>query len=1771
MPNPIKLLNVVQTYFNVTIDIDSNGGQILNNLTITEPPDVDKGIAVVDNMAFSLTSKGISVHTVQSEDALVFNLPVDMNLEYRLVEPDSTHSCPRVELKLVPLSVTIPFLRPAKISDGMLQPDEDLNKVQLQFPDLLLVVTVSGNSSATLAPSQNPTGSQVVTMNPAYAFFGPGTTLGFGFQELDLNLTGPGEPEIKVPMAEIYVAPPGIPALAMNGSGQELCLGLGGSGFSGKFKLISRSDTNASAPLRPEFLKNMETNVHLKHNKVTLIELKGEIDLSGELKSRIDLEEDQPNIDYVMNLKLDKGWQAELSLSSSEGKGYLWRTQATNSNASPLPRNTLGAYAVFSPILVPNLPNPNHSGYVDLALSIGAASGLAASQLISTQSITLYGGELRIHDPDGKNPEAFLFFDLETEMNLNVMVGSTKLLATRRPLKVRHKAIGLRLEFESGSPLQLHPVFDPAQGFSLDLSDPGLFDIIPGGLGDIVQPERARIAREKQSNKSSLNFEVDLVLSADLGVVTVDQSSIRVPLFPPHLPPTITALGVHIDVPGALAGGGYLKLLQKGGFSGSLDVSLPSPLGLRVAAGLSIEKGLDEGTQKQVTAVLSTFDLEMPVPIPIANSGLGLFGFLGLFAMHYMRNQSTTETALDWYEKAKGNATDITQWEVKANAWALGLGAVIGTVEGGFLVNAKGMIVIELPGPSFLILMNASILEQRPPTKTKPDEPLKTGEYLATIEIRPQDFLRMGILINYETIKPLLEVRVPVEAYFDFQDSNNWNLDVGKISAMASVKFLKVLRADGYLEIHGNGIQDFPPGPLSGFSVAAGVRAAFKWGPEDIGLFLKVAAQADVGISFKPLLIIGDMALRGELHLFIVSIEASAAAKVIISPPDEFFISANVCGSVDFFFFEVDGCVTLELGSDPSKPKAEPLVRALSLHSRSLQALLQGSGVDRPVDGGLGEVVSDGGGHLPVVPIDAIPVLQMEMRPNVDSGCKFFNETIFPPKLPMPGGWVRRGERFYRYIVKSIQLDGIDAHGHPLNPVVEEGDTPTVWWDRSSNSEDDTNVQLALLNWIPDPTPAAAERNTSLDKRICRRWGDVCAEVAAPTSVLWTFLQSTAGRSIGGWKLQGLAWPDALGTFRSSQPDVHLQVTEPWRSGNTLADALMKVTPAYVFPMERKPGRFLVAPTTGLELKPIISDDLQFWELIQALQLKKFDSLADAIRLKSNGLRAVRLLLYVNPALTKDGVLVVRALDAAGKKIIEIDLRDAKVIHDVKDLPKKWNDPTGPWKSLTEWVSGWLFRKNEPHLVLVEADLPERTAQIEIGLNEEYENEGEGTKWALLIIEGTPEEEVQRYSFDNETRNQQINIVNGALGTDSSKVALLRPNATYSVSITYNVEVANDDGHGSPIKDDKLTENGKSQQFSFKTDNKPPERLDPWILATDPGPDQNLFFYGDLLRVVFATNATRKLFLAYKRELFAVVKAASGRDPQKEQGKFDGSKVKLGTSVIKPVGIAPVVMPPFESALRKALPKSQDGVEPCIDSTQQTNRHEVITLKMKLEPLTNYILDLEAHPTLGDSSYPLFRRNFSTSRYESFMAFAADLQQTLVVHRRVANAAPITDLAGKNLGTMALQIHDQDFEDVLREVRWGDLALPREPRLTVIWQDGVGSMPPQPIGMLIETTEPLWRWRDVPQEVTDEDGNYYQLQPQPWLDVFETPIDGAVVSRLVASTGGCRTMIIFNSAARGGTLSLSLRRYHHSLFEGDNSVETAALQVVNLAKAPWEV
>ena len=59
---------------------------------------------------------------------------------------------------------------------------------------------------------------------------------------------------------------------------------------------------------------------------------------------------------------------------------------------------------------------------------------------------------------------------------------------------------------------------------------------------------------------------------------------------------------------------------------GQIDLTIV-PIHVRVAAGVGVAN-LTEGS-RQATGVIVALEVEFPVAIPLANSGLGIYGFLG--------------------------------------------------------------------------------------------------------------------------------------------------------------------------------------------------------------------------------------------------------------------------------------------------------------------------------------------------------------------------------------------------------------------------------------------------------------------------------------------------------------------------------------------------------------------------------------------------------------------------------------------------------------------------------------------------------------------------------------------------------------------------------------------------------------------------------------------------------------------------------------------------------------------------------------------------------------------------------------------------------------------------------------------------------------------------------------------------------------------------------------------------------------------------------------
>lgn len=824
--------------------------------------------------------------------------------------------------------------------------------------------------------------------------------------------------------------------------------------------------------------------------------------------------------------------------------------------------DALGSVMLLAPIIgvaVGATDPGSASSYAVLGGTIVGAAAIGAAGFLQTEKITLYGGELRFRqfippaDPVGFS-DAGVLFDYAVEFGVDVpSLG----IGTTRPLKVRYRAIGFNLNFQGGG---YQPIFDTSKGYELDLSDPGLF-ALPAPIDNVLKIFAARIAKV-----NPLTVELDLGMKVDLGVVTIDRFKVKIPVDPFGVP-TILPSGISVDIPHVLVGSGCVNIVEPpaapagqeqpgfGGIEGTFDVSLV-PIGLRIAASFGLRPISDAASGRKATAVFLGLIVDLPAPIPLAQSGIGIYGFSGLFAMHYKRLESdpdptdATGPAILWLKAAGGEPAKlfnngVALWGPELDRWSFGVGIMLGTTEGGFLVNLRGMFVLELPGPRILVFVKILVVQVMP--DLAPGNDLTVGILgVIDLDIARRSFT-LGIIVDLE-IQEIVSLTVPVELFTALDDLKNWHLYIGTFGAPASATVLDIVRGFGYVMIAGHEITGWPGygqlRNLPGIAMAAGIGASVVFGDESIGLYLKVSARADVAVSFSPrLLLVGRIQLDGELRIFIVSV--GAHGRLDVEAPDPTHIRGEICGHVDFFFFSVEGCVSVEIGPSPPDPPPPSIVRNVWLQSHA-PVITAGQGGDRPIDASLGDAVPTGGSAtLPIVAIDSVPVVQFLTAPTVSSALSTFTQPLAaPPTLP-PGGWVTLGgNRRVTYELTAITLTG----GTPL--FTAGVGAPKATWrpDPTASSASGTAaVDLALFSNVPLMGARALERSTRLDVIVDGVFGGICTPTAPPAAVLWTFCRQPLGPSGVGWELHGDAWPDPPGTARSTPVDVDLRVNEPAR------------------------------------------------------------------------------------------------------------------------------------------------------------------------------------------------------------------------------------------------------------------------------------------------------------------------------------------------------------------------------------------------------------------------------------------------------------------------------------------------------------------------------------------------------------------------------------------------------------------------------------------------
>lgn len=982
-------------------------------------------------------------------------------------------------------------------------------------------------------------------------------------------------------------------------------------------------DLPPDEPEPPDWFRSVAVKVRIVKNSFVALEVSGAIDFATAAEQRMQqgilLDPSPPAqppvvndgvlvdnpadgiVDYRILVQVDDAaqvWTVSAALGADPADvdglllaGALPGQVMAESNAA---LNMLGITTAMAPVLASTAPDNPLDGDVGALVLTGTAlaipSAMAALGWLRVQRVILYGGELVVRDrPTG--PEVNMFFDVETNISIDIAIGGGDPILSipdTNPLKVRYKSVGVRMGYtpETGDRFQFRPVFDSSKGYTIGVDGPGGLQV-NGPLSRILKVLAARVARQ-----NPMTFEIDLGFSVDLGVISVDRARVRVPIHPSGTP-ELTAMAASIDIPAVLRASGYLEIGSTPGpnggeigeVRGGLDLTLV-PIKLRIKAEIAVAN-IPESEGGPATGVVVSIEVTFPAPIPLGSSGLGLLGVLGLFAMHYGRNVTDAHMqeptpALAWLEATGGNPTRLSGdggedfWTPQIGNWAFGVGAVLGTAEGGVIFNLKGVFLLEIPGPRILLMMKAAMLTPPPAVEGLEEA---GGSLLAVIDLDAgRGTLSIGIVAEYGA-EPLVKVRIPVEAFWNLKNRREWHIFLGRADDPIHAEVIMVFEGSGYFMISGKGFPEldlFEEKITDRLGIAVGMHVELIWGSREVRIYASVAGGFDALMGFDPFFLRGKLVFRGELRLIIISISAYAGLDVWIgedpgSGQDVARLEGEICGKIDLFFFEIEGCVDFAMGDHP-EPPIPPLIDRLTAVSRS-PALLAGSGADAPIDAVLSTAIRQGDGAAPVagdfaepldageddtrprrIPIDAVLSLSLTAPPRQSSfdvlGASF--DTHAPGSKV--DGYTKRGTSRVYYELTGVAL---------VEGELTDGDVPATWWDTAPEMSDPEITQLALLTYTPFPFSSAIERSEFLSQIVTDRWGTVCHEPAPAAPVLWAFHRETLGPSAVGWTMDGTAWPDPEDSQRSEEVETGVEIFEAWRSGHE-TDGVRGILPGVI-------------------------------------------------------------------------------------------------------------------------------------------------------------------------------------------------------------------------------------------------------------------------------------------------------------------------------------------------------------------------------------------------------------------------------------------------------------------------------------------------------------------------------------------------------------------------------------------------------------------------------
>jgi hypothetical protein len=543
---------------------------------------------------------------------------------------------------------------------------------------------------------------------------------------------------------------------------------------------------------------------------------------------------------------------------------------------------------------------------------------------------------------------------------------------------------------------------------------------------------------------------------------------------------TLNGAGVELTIPDVLHLKGdvsYHEITADDGslihrFDGDIKLELETPE-LKIDGTLVI--GSVKGPQGRYNFFAIYADAELPTGIPLASTGLSIYGFAGLLALQMEPDKHAGEAwfsidhSKSYFHRNQPGMTDLkSKWAPHKGSFALGAGITLGTLaDNGYTFNGKFLLGIILPGPIVFIQGAASFLKKK---GDKGDE----GEFraLAIYDGRAGN-VTIGIDAEYKSGKggEMIEIGGSMEAFYAFHDPLAWHLWIGKDeprSLRIRALFGRIVEANAYFMLDAHALA---------LGAWYGYNHAWTFGP--LGVRLEAWAEGNAKLSFKPTQFHGDLWIHGlvDLEAFGFGLGIALDAKIAADLFKPFHLRGEFSVGIKLPWplnkKKLGAKVILQWGPRTATPPLPlPLSQAAieSLKSTVVWPLPRGEFLLPNYDDGNGFLAAASGGSQPA---SKVPLAPLDARLSLTFG-RSVNDAAFLGVNLQQGGWEDIGDPVSHAIVAQARYSLAEL-------VLSRGDGSN-WIPVAKSPKSGTLPQL-FGSWMPaSQLPAGASANLGQTK-----------------------------------------------------------------------------------------------------------------------------------------------------------------------------------------------------------------------------------------------------------------------------------------------------------------------------------------------------------------------------------------------------------------------------------------------------------------------------------------------------------------------------------------------------------------------------------------------------------------------------------------------------------------------------------------------------------------